>query len=971
MTPDRWARLDNLFHEARALAPEQRDAFLAAACAGDSGLRREIESLLAQPDGTLLQHGVAVAAAGLMASPARGNHEGRAIGQYVLGPLIGSGGMGDVYRARDERLGRDVAVKVLPDSLAQHPDRLARFEREARILASLNHPNIAAIHGIEESHGTRGLVLELVDGNTLSEKLASGALPLDEALVIARQIADALGAAHQKAIVHRDLKPANVKITPDDVVKVLDFGLAKIVAADSNPVVLPVMSTADGVVLGTVAYMSPEQARGLSVDKRADIWAFGCVLYEMLTGTRAFTGESSADVLGAIVSSDPDWTKLPAATPRRVRDVMRRCLAKNPERRLHDIADARIEIEDAIGGDRETDSDHRAAGAVRKRRLLPWIVAGVGISAAALAIWFAALTRPSAAGIARVAIELPPDVSIFAVGRGSAVVVSPDGRHIVYVGIAGGRRQLYMRPVDGSESTPIAGTEGATSPFFSPDGRWIGFLDAAPVGRLKKVPVEGGAPVIVVDNARDSAQRADVLAGAWAPDDTIVFATGSQNRRGLWRVPAAGGSPQRISTPRSGDLFHTWPQVIAERNAVLFTIWNNTSFDGGRLAVQSLAGGDPTVLVDGASYGRVVVADRRRAWLVYARPEGLRAAPFDLNRLQLTGSAIPVLDGVLTNLSGGAHFSVSDAGLLAYVPGGLDEARKTPVWVDRNGAATEIGDISGLGFQYRISPDGRRLLRPNATGSRDLWIDDLAGREPSRRVTFDGGHNFPVWTPDGKRIIYARDVVGGPNFNMFWRAADGSDNEERLTTSANFQMPRSVSPDGATLAYQETDADGGPDIWILPLRKPYQPRLLLRTPAADLNPVFRPDGRWLAYASTLSGVSEIYLMSFPDAAHRTAVSNGGGSNPRWSKDGRELYYRTHIPEQGDGHMMAVSVDTTGSEPKIGTPRILFATPFQGDFDVAPDGRFLLLKRTPAVSPSRAVRLILNWFDDLQAKTSPR
>jgi Tol biopolymer transport system component len=961
VTPERWAKLEDLFHETRALVPAERDAFLAAACAGDSGMRREIESLLVQQEGALLEQGIGVAAAGLVTSAARGNHEGRAFGPYVLGALIGSGGMGDVYRARDERLGRDVAVKVLPHSLAQHPDR---FEREARILASLNHPHIGAIHGIEESDGIRGLVLELVDGVTLSERIAAGAVPLEEALVIARQIADALGAAHQKGIVHRDLKPANIKITPANVVKVLDFGLAKIVAPDSEPAALPVMGTADGVILGTVAYMSPEQARGLTVDKRADIWAFGCVLYEMLTGARAFTGASSADVLGAIVSTDPDWTALPAATPRRVRDMLRRCLAKNPERRLHDIADARIEIEDAIGGEVEADAGQRAQ---KTRSLLPWIMSGVAIAAVALAIWFAAAARTPAPAIARVAIELPADVAIYAIGRGSSVAVSPDGQRIVFVGIVGGRTQLYLRPLNSATSSPMAGTEGATNPVFSPDGRWIGFVED---GRLKKIPVDGGPPFTIVHSAPDSAQRLVVQAASWAAADTIVFSAVSQKLRGLWRVPAAGGDPERVSTPRPGELNHVWPQFLPEQNAVIFTIWNNTNFDGGRVVVRSLAGGEPAVLVDGASYGRVVIDGRRRAWLVYARPEGLQAAPFDLQRLQLTGPAVPVQDGVLTNLSGGAHFSVSDSGLLAYVPGGLDEADKTAFWVDRSGVATEIGVIPGLGFQYRISPDGRWLVRPNATGNRDLWIDDLSGRAPPRRLTFSGTHNLPMWTPDGKRIIYTLDAPGA-NINIFWRSADGSADEERLTTSPNVQIPRSVSPDGATLAYQETTAEGGPDIWVMPLREPRRPRLLLGTPSAELNPMFSPDGRWIAYSSTQSGMSEVYLMSFPDGGHRTAVSKGGGFNARWAADGRELYYRTRLSEQGDGNMMAVSIDTTGPVAKIGTPRVLFATPYQGDFDVTPDGRFLLLKRTAQESPSRVVHLVLNWFEHLHAKTAPR
>jgi eukaryotic-like serine/threonine-protein kinase len=967
MKPERWREIEALFHEALERRPEERGAFLATVCGEDRALRAEVESLLAQPPIPLLDDGLGLAAAALAETDDRGRHEGRSLGPLRLGSLLGSGGMGDVYVASDSKLGRDVAVKILPTTVASHPDRLARFEREARILATLNHPNIAAIHGLEEGDGLRGLVLELVDGVTLKEKLDAGAAPLDESLRIGRQIALALEAAHQKGIVHRDLKPANIKINSAGVVKVLDFGLAKIDPLDSSgPAALPVLATRDGVVLGTVAYMSPEQARGLAVDKRTDIWAFGCVLYEMLTGSRPFPGDTAADVLGAITTTEPDWARLPADTARRVRDLLRRCLTKDPDRRLRDIGDARIEIEEALEGEDTDEAPLATVGPRRRVSLAPWIMAATLVAAATVVIWIAGSSRtPAREGVRHLALALPSEISVFATGRGSSVAVSPDGERIVYVGLVGERRQLYMRSLDEPESTPIAGTENATSPFFSPDGKWIGFTDHPTNGSLKKVPVGDGTALTVVSRAEDGPASFAVGGADWGPDGSIFFSSTIPATKGLWRVDEeGGGSPVRITTLRAGEQFHAWPQVLPGGDAVLYTTWNNTGFDGGRIVVQSLAGGEPSVLVERASYGRVVSADGRRGWLVYARPDGLYAAPFDLQRLRVAGSSMPVLNGVLVNLSGGAHFSFSASGLLAYVPGGLDELNKTAVWVDRSGTETEIGVIPGLGFQYRLSRDGRRLVRPNAVGpARDLWIDDLVGGGPPLRLTRGGIHNGPVWTPDGERIIYSSGV---PAANLFWRSADGTGDEERLTTSASWQMPGSVSPDGAMLAYVEGSPNSSAGIWLLPLRGVREPQPFLRTPFAEMMPMISPDGRWLAYQSNASGAFEIYLGSLTGGRRRIAVSTGGGSSPRWSPDGRELYYRSVDPAQG-GDMMVVAVDLSGPEPKIGRPRVLFPSPYQGDGAIAPDGRFLLLKRTPQASPSRVIHLVFNWFEELQAK----
>jgi Tol biopolymer transport system component len=964
VTPERWGRVEELFHRARERAPEDRGAFLDAMTGGDATLREEVESLLVQQDGTLLREGLA-AAATLVTSAPRVNHEGRAFGPYVLGPLLGAGGMGDVYRAHDAKLGREVAVKILPDVAGDHPGRLARFEREARILAALNHPHIGAIYGVEESGpasasepALRALILELVDGVTLKARLERGAFPVDEALGFARQIAAALAAAHQKGVVHRDLKPANISITAEGVVKVLDFGLAKIDALDAaDSSALPVLTTGDGVVLGTVAYMSPEQARGHAVDKRTDIWAFGCVLYEMLTGARPFPGESAADVLAAITASEPDWSRLPRETADRVRIVLRRCLTKDLDRRLHDIADARIEIEEAC--DPRGAENVVPAGVLSSHpawRVALWAAGGLAVVLLGLAVWRTGGPATMERQVpARVSIALPAGVSLAVgpLGRDSSVAISADGQHVVYAAAVDGRpTELYGRRLAEPASSPIAGTLHGMNPFFSPDGTWLGFWAE---DTLKRVPVQGG-PVLTVTGA------VRLRGAAWGADGTMLFAP--MVRPGLWRIGAAGGSPARVTTPGPDEISHRWPHVLPDGRSILYTVWNDTGFDGAHVVVQPLDGRPPSTLVVGGSYGRVVALDSRRAYLVYARAEGLMAAPFDLRRLELTAPAMPVLDGVLTNLSGAAHFSVSSDGLLAYIPGdvlGLDE---TLLWIDRTGAASEIGAVPGMSFHYRLSPDGRRIVRLNVRGpDRDLWIDDLDFRAAPIRLTAGGLHSDPVWTPDGQNVIYA---AGGPTANLFRRPADGRGDEERLTTGDRSHSPGSVSPDGAILAYVEHDPAGRSDIWLLPFRAPRAPRVFLRTPFDERNPMISPDGRWLAYESDVSGQFEIYLASFPDGDRHIPVSKDGGFAPLWSADARELYFRTSPPEEGDGRMMAVSIEGTTNRV-VGPPQALFSGAYRGVGDVAPDGRFLLLKRTPQQSPSRVIELVFNWRDELRAK----
>ena len=596
------------------------------------------------------------------------------------------------------------------------------------------------------------------------------------------------------------------------------------------------------------------------------------------------------------------------------------------------------------------------------RPLVPWLLSGLLAVATGVALWLALSAPAVRDSPEHLAIPLPADISVFNVGRGSSVAVAPDGRRIIYAGIRDGRRQLYVRALGESATTPIAGTENATSPFFSADGRWIGFTDGAPGGSLKKVPVEGGAPFTIVDSMGDGLNGFAVQGSTWAADNTIVFSAINARSRGLWRVPAAGGVPARLTTPRDGELHHAWPQVLSNGEAVLYTVWNNTGFDGARIVVEALANGERTVLIERAGYGRVVSAGPRQAWLVYARPEALHAAPFDLEHLRVTGPAMPILEGVAVNMSGGAHFSVSDEGLLAYMPSTIDERIKTALWVTRDGIPSEIGVVPGLGFVYRLSPDGQRIARPQDTGpTRDLWVDDLERGGTPTRLTVGLMIHDPTWTPDGRWVIYAS--AG----NLFRKAADGTGAEERLPANGSVQAVGSVSPDGKTLAYSAAMTESSqPDLWLMPLDPPGQPRPLLPTPFTEIKPVISPDGRWIAYQSNMSGAFEIYVAALAGGGRQFPVSRGGGWHPLWEPNGRELYYRDVEPPRG-GNMMVASIDTRGAEPAIGTPRVLFPSPYQGDGDIAPDGRFLLLKRTPHEMPSRVIPLITNWFEELRAK----
>ncbi len=885
---------------------------------------------------------------------------GTRLGPYEVLSLIGAGGMGEVYRARDTRLNRDAAIKVLPGLLAGDRDRLSRFEREAQMLAALNHPRIATIYGLEDGGPVLGLAMELVEGPTLAERLASGPIAVAEALSLARDMAEALEYAHERGIIHRDLKPANIKITPDGSVKILDFGLAKALNPTpsstnlANSPTLSVAATGAGVLLGTAAYMAPEQARGQVVDRRADIWAFGCVLYEILARRAPFPGETLTDVLASVVTREPQWDALPAETPHRIVALLRRCLRKEPRDRLRDVGDARIEIEEVQKAPSAIAIEPRPARAVGPLRI--WLTAAlVGLVLGALTVgtiarvWW---TPPSRVRLpVRLTAALPPKTSL-SLGRGAAVAISPDGLKVVFVAGTGGRVSLYVRALDAFDSTPLTGTDGAANPFFSPDGQWVGFFAG---GKLKKVALSGGQPVTLCDAPTGRGE-------AWTRDDVIFFTPSSGS--GLWRVSAGGGKPEEVTKRLEGELSHRWPTVLPDGRSILFTVWNDTGFEGARIVAHSLSTGQRTAIVEGGSYPRLVFADaaRRTGYLVYARTSGLVAAPFDADRMQITGAAVPVLDGVVTNLSGGAHFSLSDDGALVYVAGGLVESERRVAMVDRNGTKRPLATIRGMSLFFQLSPDGKRLARSNPGGpNRDIWIHDI-DRNTSSRLTYRDNSSYPIWTPDGTRVIFSS---GLPDPNLFWRPSDGSGTDERLTTSPHAQFPNVVSPDGRFLVYVEGRATGGSDLWILPMEGDRTPRPFLQTPFNETEAAFSPDGKWLAYQSNESGVFEVYVQAFPSGGRKRLISTEGGRWPLWSRNGREIFYRNR------NGMMAVAVREEPAESGAGLavdkPRLLFEGSFEEVYSLTPDERFVVIEIDSDASAPTAVHVVLDWLEDLRRR----
>jgi serine/threonine protein kinase/Tol biopolymer transport system component len=882
------------------------------------------------------------------------------IAHYRIQAKIGAGGMGEVYRATDTRLSRDVAIKVLPQAFARDGDRMARFEREAKVLASLNHPNIASIYGLEESNGARALIMELVEGPTLAERIKQGRLSLDEALPIVKQIADALEYAHERGIIHRDLKPPNVKLTLDGQVKVLDFGLAKALEGETseeelqNSPTLSAVATRAGMLLGTAAYMSPEQARGKRVDRRADIWAFGCVLYEMLTGRGAFSGETTSDILACVIRAEPDWSSLPAHVPTRIRELLRVCLQKDPKQRLQAIGDARIALEEVLSGTPQEAGAPPAQTAERPvwLRALPWAAGVLLALVVGVAVW-ELRPRSDPRRVVEFSFGPPTGDTLAFPGASMPLAISPDGTAVVFTARHAGISQLYLRRVDRLEATPLKGTDDALYPFFSPNGQWVAFFAA---GKLKKVSVLGGTPVTLCEAP---ASRG----GTWAPDDFIILAPSSTS--GLMRVSAAGGTPEPFTKLDSskGEGSHRWPQVLPGGKAVLF---NAGDFAGQKLIITI----NPTISLAALKTGEVRTLPLQGSnvrylpgYLVFTRGETLFAAPFDVQRLEVTGPAFPAGE-VLISPIGSASFAVSETGSLVYVAAGANIGKLA--WVDAKGLR-EMPGLPARNYSNRLqlSPDGKRVVLVILEGGlRHIWVYDTV-RGSLTRLTFGDSDNVsPIWSPDGRRIAFASRKGG--DWAVLTKPADGSGSEETLL-SAGAGAPSSWSPDGRFLACFQVGPTWKWEIWVLPLEGERKSQPLLTNNQFDqTNAVFSPDGKYVAYTSNESGRYEVYVRPFGQGSSKWQISTGGGMFPVWARSGKQLFYRE------SGNIMAVDVTTqpafSVSTPRVMVPSAVTAPLSNGidSFDVSLDGQhFLVHQQSSEAGQSVQINVILSWSEELR------
>ena len=891
---------------------------------------------------------------------------GARLGPYEIQAALGAGGMGEVYRATDTNLGRAVAIKVLPDAFAQDPERVARFEREARTLASLNHPNIAIIHGLEKSQGTYALVMELVEGEDLSQRIARGPIPLDEALPIARQIAEALETAHELGIIHRDLKPANIKVTLNGGVKVLDFGLAKAMepassvrqpgghASMSPTITSPAMMTGVGVLLGTAAYMSPEQARGRPVDQRGDVWAFGCVLFEMLTGARAFEDEDVSMTLSKVLQREPDLAVLPRDVPARVRQSLRMCLQKDPTRRIADIRDVQLALEGAFETGSHTAETAAAPRQAAWRRALPVAVAASLVTAVVVVVAVRSLTPPQERAVVRFEYALPTEQQFRNPSR-PVIALSPDGRRLVHNTTQG----LYLRALDEVDAHVILGTEGTlSSPFFSPDGQSVGYFQN---GQLKRIAARGGAPVVIcpADNP---------FGVSWEADDSILFGQAT----GIVRVPAAGGMPELVIPAKDGEQVYG-PQLLPDSNSVLFsvtTLVGASRWDGAQIVVQSLRSNQRQVVLQGGSDARYIPTGH----LVYALKDGLFAVPFDADRRRVTGTPVSMAESVMRDPNvntASANYGVSRNGTLIHVASMGGAGQGTLTWVTRDGRETAIStNAVDQPRNPRFSPDGKRLALIVA---EDLWVYDMAGRPPIKLNSETSWS--PVWTPDGQRLVYESPVPvlpiatgSAPGPTVLVLPADGSTTTPQAISPAGHFHPYGWSADGGQIVAVRLGTKGtGNDIvrWSLAKTDTVQP--LVETPANEgaEGAMVSHDGRWLAYASDQTGRQEIWVRPLAGPGAAVRVSPNGGVEPVWARSGRELYYLEGT------QLMAVEVPS-GESFAFSAPTRLFAfgyvrSPQPPSYDVAADGRFLVLKpvggKTEAAPPQIVV--VLNWHEELK------
>ncbi len=888
---------------------------------------------------------------------------GSRLGPYEIVSPLGSGGMGVVYRARDTKLNREVALKVLPDLFARDPERLARFQREAEVLASLNHPNIAQIHGLEESGGVRALVMELVEGPTLAERLRyvgralSGppvkpgpkgpGLPLEEALAIAKQIADALEAAHEKGIVHRDLKPANIKVKDDGVVKVLDFGLAKYRAgwaggageaggagSSNSPTMMPV--SMPGAILGTAGYMAPEQAKGQTTDHTADVWAFGCVLYEMLTGRAVFEGQTVSEILSEVLKAEPDWRRLPADTPEGIRRLLRRCLQKDRKERLKHIGDARIEILDARS---EPPIDaHLVKRASRSRERLAWASAFALAALIAVLLGVRALRPASTAPEARLEVNTPPT-------RDPSLAISPDGLKIVFAARSAGQSQLWLRSLDSPSARLLAGTERASSPFWSPDSRSIGFFADT---KLKRTDIDGGSVRAL------AASSPAPLGGAWNRDGTIVFSTSPG--KPIFRISAKGGEPSattRFELPQQGS--HSSPQFLPDGRHFLFFVTGSAEARG--VYIGQLDGLDTRRLLDADAPAAYAAAGH----LLFIREGRLLAQIFDPERLELRGDPFLIAEHV----TGGTRLSASAAGPIAYRTPSADNGQRQLVWVDRSGREIEkvvYPDTAAQGPS--LSHDGRRVaVFRFANGNMDIWSYET-GRRAWDRITFDSGDDiYPLWSPDDSRIVFGSRRGEMNLYRKLLSAPPGS--EELLLSTSQPKFPMDWSPDGRFLLYDSLDPKRGMDVWVLPLEGDRKPFKVVQTDFNERLAQFSPDGKWIAYQSDKTGRFEIYVQPFPGPGGDSRVSIDGGAQVRWNPSGKELFYIA-----ADDRLIAVPIRfvSNGKTVDLGTPLGLFATNVgstaintnRQQYMVSPNGQSFVMNSVPEEASASPITVILNW-----------
>lgn len=896
--------------------------------------------------------------------------QGTRLGLYEITAPLGAGGMGVVYRARDTRLGREVALKFLPEGFADDPERHSRFEREAKVLASLNHPHIAVLYGLEHLDGQHALVMELVEGESLEERLSRGPFDPDEAIPIALEIADALEAAHEKGIVHRDLKPANVKVRPDGTVKVLDFGLAKAweeQGANSDPGLSPTITehhTRAGVILGTAAYMSPEQARGKPVDKRADIWAFGCLLFEMLNGKRLFAGETISDTLAAVLRQEVNWAALPPGLPPSIRPLLARCLERDPKRRLRDIGEARIalatptsQVSSGVDASHMVDPAQSPLGSAAiasapglsgtwSRRKLPWVLLVAAILSASVfaALYLnAARQRDSGASHAMRLEIVPPRGERLNLGL-RPFAISPDGTTLAYVISKGATTELRIRSLDSGRFTQVPGTEGAQHPFFSPDGKWIAFQGGV---KLKKVAVSGGSPVTLCD-------APNFRGGVWADDGSIYFVPTYYVP--VARVSSAGGPPKNVTRVRAaeGEQQHRWPELLPGGRVLLYTVGFGGDWDDATIVAERLDGGERKVVVKGGTFPRYLPTGQ----LVYARAGALYAVPFNARSLEVEGSPIEVAGDVFVDASGYAAMDVSRTGMLVTAPAESVVGDLSLSWIDRAGRSEPLNLPRQFYASVALSPNGARVAVQisNAIATIDL------GRLAVAKLTVSARGGTPIWSGDGRRLYFALEK--GQHYQVFAKNADDSGSEQLVFPSDSGETPTQLSRDGTSMLTIRTPPDGSNELLLRFVgagAARSEPKLLVKSPFVDGPASLRPGGGLIAFQAEDTGRPEIYVRPTSGEERKWQVSNDGGANPLWSPDGKEIFYLCGM------RFMAVSVESKGDDIQVGTPRVLFENHEIFAYDVTRDGKRFFVAENPSPGTSSHLDVVLNWFSEVTRK----